>query len=149
MPDEFKHVVRLANRDLNGFDQTYFALQKIKGIGFNTAIAICKLTNIDPYRRLGSLSEQEIKNLENTIFTLHEKVPSWFLNRPKDPETGKNLHYLESDLILKVREDIEKMKAMKSWKGIRHAAGLKVRGQSTRTTGRTGLTVGVTKKAEQ
>jgi small subunit ribosomal protein S13 len=149
MPDEFKHVVRLANRDLNGFDQTYFALQKIKGIGFNTAIAICRLTNIDPYRRLGSLSEQEIKNLENTIFTLHEKVPSWFLNRPKDPETGKNLHYLESDLILKVREDIEKMKAMKSWKGIRHAAGLKVRGQSTRTTGRTGLTVGVTKKAEQ
>lgn len=149
MQSSIKHVVRLANRDLNGLDQVYFALQKIKGIGFNTAIAICRLNNIDPYRRLGSLSDDEIRKVEDCIIHLHEKVPSWFLNRPKDPETGKNLHFLESDLVLKVREDIEKMKAMKSWKGIRHAAGLKVRGQSTRTTGRTGLTVGVTKKAEQ
>jgi len=147
MQSSFKHVVRLANRDLSGFDQVHYALQKIKGIGFNTAIAICRLTNIDPYRRLGSLSDEEIKSIENCILSLNEKVPSWFLNRPKDPETGKHLHFIESDLILKVREDIEKMKAMKSWKGIRHAAGLKVRGQSTRTTGRTGLTVGVTKES--
>ncbi len=37
------------------------------------------------------------------------------------------------------------MKKLRSWKGIRHNLGLKVRGQRTRTTGRLGLTVGVTK----
>ncbi|TLX95508.1 MAG: 30S ribosomal protein S13, partial [Thaumarchaeota archaeon] len=35
----------------------------------------------------------------------------------------------------------------RSWKGIRHALGLKVRGQRTRTTGRKGRTVGVRKAA--
>ncbi|RLG48363.1 MAG: 30S ribosomal protein S13, partial [Thermoproteota archaeon] len=32
------------------------------------------------------------------------------------------------------------------WKGIRHALGLKVRGQRTRTTGRRGRTVGYQRK---
>ena len=45
-----------------------------------------------------------------------------------------------------VRKDIEIMKKIRSWKGIRHSLGLKVRGQRTRTTGRLGLTVGVKRK---
>jgi hypothetical protein len=38
------------------------------------------------------------------------------------------------------------MKKIKTHKGIRHHWGLKVRGQRTKTTGRRGATVGVTKK---
>ncbi len=149
MTAEFKQIVRIADKDLEGKDQVYYALQKIKGIGFNTAIAICKMLNINPLTKIGYLSEEEIKNLEDYVLNLHQKnVPSWFLNRRKDPFTGKDYHFVGSDLVLKVREDIEFMKSIKSWKGIRHMLGLKVRGQSTRTTGRTGLTVGVTKKKE-
>jgi small subunit ribosomal protein S18e len=49
-------------------------------------------------------------------------------------------------LETKLREDIERMKKIKTHKGIRHHWGLKVRGQRTKTTGRRGATVGVTKK---
>jgi small subunit ribosomal protein S13 len=38
--------------------------------------------------------------------------------------------------------DVDRMKRMRSWKGIRHMYNLKVRGQHTRTTGRKGLVVG-------
>jgi small subunit ribosomal protein S13 len=51
-----------------------------------------------------------------------------------------------SDLIFYVRNDIEREKRTKSWRGVRHTLGLKVRGQRTRTTGRTGMTVGVTRR---
>ena len=39
------------------------------------------------------------------------------------------------------------MKEIRNWRGIRHALGLKVRGQRTRTSGRSGKAVGVKKKA--
>jgi small subunit ribosomal protein S13 len=51
-----------------------------------------------------------------------------------------------SDLVLQTKADIDQMKKMKSWKGIRHTYGLKVRGQRTRTTGRKGKAIGVKKK---
>jgi len=70
-------------------------------------------------------------------------IPNWMLNRRKDLETGKDLHLIGSDLEFRVKQDIEFMKSIKSWKGWRHSLGLKVRGQRTRTTGRTGRTVGV------
>ncbi len=148
MSSEFKYVVRISNTDLEGKDQLFYALQKIKGIGMNTAIAICKLMGLDPYVKIGSLDDESLKKLENLIKNFHEKAPPWFVNIKKDRFKGENKHLIESELVLKAREDIEFQKSIKSWKGIRHAAGLKVRGQSTRTTGRTGLTVGVTKKAE-
>jgi len=68
------------------------------------------------------------------------------VNRQKDLETGKYLHLIGADLVLTQRADIERMIKMKCWKGVRHSLGLKVRGQRTRTTGRKGRTVGVTKK---
>ncbi len=148
MSKDFKYVVRISATDLEGKEQLFYALQKIKGIGINTALAICRIMGLDPYTKIGSLDEETIKKLEYMVKNLHEIAPAWFLNVKKDRFTGENKHLIESDLILKVREDIEFQKSLKSWKGIRHAAGLKVRGQSTRTTGRTGLTVGVTKKAE-
>lgn len=53
-----------------------------------------------------------------------------------------------AELIYFVKEDIEREKRIKSWRGVRHALGLKVRGQRTRTTGRLGVTVGVRKKKQ-
>ncbi|MBP1357848.1 MAG: 30S ribosomal protein S13, partial [Sulfolobus sp.] len=54
-----------------------------------------------------------------------------------------DLHLISSDLLFYVRNDIEREKKIKSWRGVRHSLGLKVRGQRTRTTGRTGMTIGV------
>src|SRR5207245_8674424 len=71
--------------------------------------------------------------------------PSWFLNRRKDIDSGKDLHLITSDIEFNVRNDIEREKNMNSWRGFRHTYGLKVRGQRTRTTGRKGGAVGVRK----
>ena len=68
------------------------------------------------------------------------------LNRRKDITTGEDLHLLGSDLTLEIDKDIKLLKKIRSWRGVRHALGLKVRGQRTRTTGRTGRTVGVSRR---
>jgi small subunit ribosomal protein S13 len=68
------------------------------------------------------------------------------LNRSKDMQTGKDIHIIGADLTLQTKTDIEEMKNIKSWRGYRHAYGLRVRGQHTRTTGRSGKALGVKKK---
>jgi len=147
MSTEFKHIVRLAGRDLDGTRRVAYALTQIKGINLRLADAIVKKAEISPDKRLGNLSESEIRRIEDTILNLSSSgLPNWLLNRRKDLETGKDIHLITSDLDLKVKEDIEREKAIKSWRGYRHSYGLKVRGQRTRTTGRKGKTVGVKKR---
>jgi len=71
------------------------------------------------------------------------------MNRQKDIETGKDMHLISADLVLKVKTDIDDAKSIRSWRGYRHAYGLKVRGQRTKTTGRQGKSLGVKKKTMQ
>lgn len=143
----FKHIVRIAGQDIEGSKKVAYALSKIKGIGINLANVIIKLADISPNERIGYLSDAKIRKIENIINSLHfQKIPPWMLNRAKDLETGENKHVIGADLILRIKSDIEFMKKIKCWKGIRHSLGLKVRGQRTRTTGRTGQTVGVSHK---
>ncbi len=141
----FKPIVRIGDTDLDGYKATAYALAKIKGIGISTAFAICRYLGIDPLSRLGDLPDDVIKRLDWAVRNLHQIAPGWFVNRPKDPETGKNIHLIGADLILAAKKDIDLMKKIGCWKGIRHKLGLKVRGQRTVTTGRLGLTVGVSK----
>jgi len=70
------------------------------------------------------------------------------LNRRGDIETGSDIHVMGMDLNMTLREDLDLMKKMRSYKGIRHERGLRVRGQRTRSTGRTGAIVGVSRKKE-
>lgn len=147
MSTEFKHIVRLAGSDLEGSRKVVYALTKIKGINIRLAEAIVKKVNIPQDKRLGFLSESEIQRIEDAIMNIASfNIPKWLLNRRKDLESGEDIHLITSDLDLKVKEDIEREKAMKSWRGYRHSYGLKVRGQRTRTTGRKGRTVGVKKR---
>ena len=55
------------------------------------------------------------------------------------------MHLLTSDIPFTLRNDIERERITASWRGYRHLSGLKVRGQRTRTSGRTGGAVGVAK----
>lgn len=143
----FKYIVRIAGTDIDGTLSTAYGLAEIKGVGVNLAYAICRALGIDPERKIGYLTEEEIKKIEDAIKNpLAYGIPAWMLNRRKDYETGKDLHLVGADLIYYVKQDIEREKRIKSWRGIRHALGLKVRGQRTRTTGRTGVTVGVRKR---
>lgn len=145
---EVRGIVRVGDTDLDGSKATAYALTKIKGIGIASALAICRRLGIDPYAPLGSLGEEQISKLDWAVRNLNEIAPPWFLNRRKDPVSGRDLHLIGSELILAAKNDIDLMKKLRSWKGMRHAAGLKVRGQRTVTTGRFGPTAGVVKKKE-
>jgi small subunit ribosomal protein S13 len=148
MSVEYRHIVRIAGTDLPGSAKLPFALAGIQGVGLRIAYAAVKIAGLDPELRTGYLSEVQAKELEKIIQDISKiAVPSWLLNRRKDLASGKDIHLIGADLKLTGRMDVERMKATRSWKGIRHALGLKVRGQHTRTTGRTGQTVGVSKKS--
>jgi len=147
MSKEFRHIIRIADTDLDGGKKVGHAIADIKGIGINLANVILKKAGIDPKNRLGFLSEVEVEKVEDIIKNpLKYGIPEWYLNRPKDRETGKSLHLIGSDLVLQTKSDIDQMKKIRSWRGVRHAYGLKVRGQRTRTTGRVGKAMGVKKK---
>ena len=68
------------------------------------------------------------------------------MNRPRDRLSGRMLHLIGSDLEFARKNDIDRLRRIKSWRGVRHSLGLKVRGQHTRTTGRGGMAVGVSRK---
>lgn len=147
MSKEFQHIVRIAGTDIEGTLKLNFALANIQGIGISLSNIISGKANIDQDTRVGFLSESDVEKLED-IMNNPEKygIPDWMYNRAKDIETGKDLHLIGADLDLRIKTDIEEMKNIKSWRGYRHAYGLRVRGQHTRTTGRSGKAMGVKKK---
>jgi hypothetical protein len=51
-----------------------------------------------------------------------------------------------AEISQKMRDDLERLKKIRNHRGLRHYWGLRVRGQHTKTTGRRGKTVGVSKK---
>ncbi len=143
----YRYIIRIAGTDIDGSLKTAYGLAEIKGVGVNLAYAICRRLGIDPEMRIGYLTDEEIKRIEDVIANpLNYGLPSWIVNRRKDYTTGRDMHLIGPELIFYVKQDIEREKKIKSWRGIRHMFGLKVRGQRTRTTGRLGLTVGVRKK---
>ena len=122
-------------------------MAKIKGVGPSLADAMLRKVGISSDKRAGFLSEAEVDQLEELIKDPAKGgLPSWLFNRRKEQETGKDAHLISADLVLRTKMDIEKMKEIKSWRGYRHAYGLKVRGQRTKTTGRAGKALGVKKK---
>ncbi|KAI5066165.1 hypothetical protein GOP47_0018789 [Adiantum capillus-veneris] len=75
------------------------------------------------------------------------KIPEWFLNRKKDYKDGRFFQVVCNQLDMKLRDDLERLQKIRNHRGLRHYWGLRVRrGQHTKTTGRRGRTVGVSKK---
>jgi len=145
--EDFRYIVRMANTDLDGTRSVAYSLTSIPGVGIRVSEAIADMTGVPRAERLGNLSEEQTDKIEATLGNLGEAFPPWMVNRPKDWESGLDLHVVGSDVEVRLRDDINLMKMIRSYKGVRHETGQKVRGQRTRSNGRTGLTVGVTKKA--
>lgn len=70
------------------------------------------------------------------------KIPTWFLNRQKDMTDGKNLHVLSNTIDQKMRDDLERLKKIRSHRGLRHYWGLRVRGQHTKVRNKIRRVVG-------
>ncbi len=147
MSEGFRHIVRICGTDLDGSKKLAYGLAKISGVGINFARAVAKVVGISPNLRIGMLTDEQVKKIEEIINNPEKSgIPSFMFNRRKDLETGLDKHLYGSDLAIRWKMDIDFLKALKCWRGVRHSLGLKVRGQKTRTTGRKGKTVGVRKK---
>jgi small subunit ribosomal protein S18e len=95
----------------------------------------------------GDLSPEELERIVTIIQNpLQFKIPKWFLNRKKDIRTGEYCQNVSNAVDNTLREDLERLKKIRAHRGLRHHWGVRVRGQHTKTNGRRGRTVGVSKK---
>jgi small subunit ribosomal protein S13 len=146
--ENFNYILRIVNTDINGENNIVQGLTQIKGIGRHMATFIADTAGVDRKLKFGNLPEPEIEKLKEVIENIDEYAPAWMLNYQKDVYTGDNMHLISTDVPIRLRDDINMMKMIRSYRGVRHELGLKVRGQRSSSNGRKGLALGVSKRRE-
>ncbi len=144
-----EEIVRLVETDLDGTKPLRLAIREVKGVSFALGNAISHVCGFGD-KKVRDLTEAEQKRLEELV-TNPEKagIPLWLINRRRDPETGEDHHLAVSRLDLGQKMDINRLKKIRCYRGVRHSLGLPVRGQRTRGSFRTGKVVGVSRKKQQ
>ena len=147
MEEDFKHLVRISRKDVDGNKTIVNALTEIKGVGKPLANALIIALGLDAKVKMGLVSDDDVAKIEDALKNpLNYNIPEWMLNRREDYETGETIHLIESDLDMTLRSDLNRMKKTRSYKGRRHEVGLPVRGQRTKSTFRKGSSVGVRRR---
>jgi small subunit ribosomal protein S13 len=146
--EEIKYFVRISNTDLDGTKPVHIALTGIPGVGMHTAQVIATLAKVNEKELMGRITDEEVDRIREVVDSYTSKVPPWMMNRPKDIYSGEPRHIFGTDVVMVREDDINLMRKIRCYKGIRHETGQKVRGQRTKSTGRTGLTVGVKRKKD-
>lgn len=109
-------MARIAGVDLPKNKHLFIGLTYIFGIGKKRALEICEKTEISPNKKVGELTEAEIKKIREFI--------------------DKN-YKVEGELRREIAMNIKRLIDMGCYRGIRHKKGLPVRGQRTHTNART------------
>jgi len=136
---DFQHILRILNTNIDGRQKVMYALTKINGVGRRFSNLVCKKAEVDMNKRAGDLSPDEIDRIVAIMQNpLQYRIPQWFLNRQRDYKTGTYSQVVSNQLDTKLRDDLERLKKARVHRGLRHAWGIKVRGQHTKTTGRRG-----------
>jgi len=143
---EINYFVRVHNTDLDGTKPVLISLTGIKGVGRHTAKFIAETAGVDKNALMGKLDEASVDRIREVLSNYADRIPAWMCNRPKDLYTGEKRHLLGNEVMMTVEDDINLLKKIRAYRGIRHETGQKVRGQRTKSTGRTGLIVGVKRK---
>ena len=135
---EIKTIVRIAGFDLDGTKPIWYALTGIKGVGINFGRMVSKVVaeryNVTPQTPLGALPEEAFEFIEEVIRNpVKYGIPKWAVNVPKDIWTGEYRHLVGSDLETYNVAVRKLLYSIGSWRGIRLAKGLRVRGQRTKS----------------
>ncbi|NPV13537.1 30S ribosomal protein S13 [candidate division WOR-3 bacterium] len=109
-------MARIVGVDLPDRKKVLYALPAIYGIGLASAQKILAATGIDPNKRVGDLTDEELAALRKEI------------------ESG---YKVEGELRAEVAANIKRYIEIGCYRGLRHRARLPVRGQRTRTNART------------
>lgn len=137
-------IIRIFGTDITGDKKIKNGLCEVKGIGFTTVKAILKKTGIDGDTVANDLSEDDLDKIKNVVE--NNDLPAEILNRRKGPEDGEDKLLVTTDLDIQHRQDIDRMKKLGSYRGMRHRQGLPVRGQKTKSSFRGTSSVGVSRK---
>jgi small subunit ribosomal protein S13 len=143
---KIKNILRLMETNLDGDKSVDSVIRNIRGVSFMFGNAVSKVSGLGK-KKLGELSSEEMKKLEDIIMNPSKyNIPAWLYNRKLDPGTGDNRHLAVSKLELAHKMDLNEMKKLRTYKGIRHSNRLPVRGQRTRSSFRRGTVVGVSRQ---
>ena len=125
-------MARIAGVDIPNEKRLDIALTYIYGIGRTNVSAVMKASNIEPSRRVNTLTDEEISHLAKVI----EKTCT-----------------VEGNLRQLIASNIKRLREIGSYRGTRHTKKLPSRGQRTRSNARTRrgrrLTVGALKKDDR
>lgn len=108
-------MARIAGIELQDNWRIEYALTRIKGIGWSLSKKILDLVDIKKDKRVSELTANELSKISSKL----EEFPT------------------EGELLRIVRANITRLKNINSYRGVRHAKGLPVRGQRTRSNART------------
>ena len=108
-------MARIAGINVPVNKHVLIGLTSIYGIGRSRAQDICASTSIDPTTKVKDLSEEQLEALRSAVAKFS----------------------VEGDLRREISMNIKHLMDMGCYRGIRHRRGLPVRGQRTRTNGRT------------
>jgi small subunit ribosomal protein S13 len=109
-------MARIAGREIPDVKKVKVALTYIYGVGDTTALKILDATGIDPEKKAGQLSDDELSLIATTIDKSHE---------------------IEGALRRQVAQNVARLRKINCYRGLRHSRGLPVRGQRTKTNART------------
>jgi small subunit ribosomal protein S13 len=143
----FRYIVRMAGSDLDGLRPAGIALTGVRGVGRRIAEMALRMAAVNPSEMIGNIPEPTVEGIEQLLADLPNRTPAWVLNHRVDHMTGETHHLFGPDIETGRRDDVNIMKMIRSYRGVRHERGQKVRGQRTRSNGRTGMAAGVMKKA--
>ena len=135
---EIRNIVRIAGFDLDGTKPIWYALTGIKGVGMNLGRMIAKII-ADKYHvsindPLGELPEEADAFIEDIVRNpVKYGIPRWAVNDQKDWWTGEDKHLVGTDLETHLMAVKKRLLEIRSWRGLRLARGLKVRGQRTKS----------------
>ena len=108
-------MARISGVNIPDQKHVIIALTYIFGIGRSRALEVCKTAGLKPETKVRDLSEDNLDRIRAALAR----------------------YALEGDLRREVSMSIKRLMDLGSWRGSRHRKGLPVRGQRTRTNGRT------------
>jgi small subunit ribosomal protein S13 len=141
--EDLQYFVRIGQTDLDGTKSVERSLIEMNGIGRRTARIIADKAGVDRTATFGRLDDDAIDAVVEKVEEYADEVPDWLTNRQNNFYTGETTHEVGNELQMSRRYDINRMKMISSYRGVRHKKGQKVRGQRTKSTGRTEGTIGV------
>lgn len=81
---QFAHILRLLNTNVDGKRKIMYALTEIKGIGRRFSNVVCKKADVDLRKRAGELNSDELERIVTILQNPQDfKIPDWMLNRQR------------------------------------------------------------------